>query len=101
MRIQNEEDYNAVLDEIDSLMDAEYDTPEGIRLNNLVTLVMEYEDNMETEKCVMCGGDTKVARQSYVDERAFYVEGAGQLCRDCWYITYEMEKQSFLRPLDK
>jgi hypothetical protein len=53
------------------------------------------------ENCVICNCDTKIAHEIHVDHRAFYVEGAGQLCRNCWYITYEMEKNSFLRPLDK
>lgn len=41
--IHNEEDYEAVLTEIDSLMDAVPGTPEGERLDVLVTLVEAYE----------------------------------------------------------
>ncbi len=41
--IKNEADYQATLAEIDGLMDAEYGTPEGDRLDVLVTLVEAYE----------------------------------------------------------
>ncbi len=42
--IKNEADYQAVLDEIERLIDAVPDTPEGDRLEVLVTLVEAYED---------------------------------------------------------
>jgi HTH-type transcriptional regulator / antitoxin HigA len=41
--IKNEADYDAVLAEIDTLMDAGPETPEGDRLDVLVTLVEAYE----------------------------------------------------------
>lgn len=41
--IRTEEDYRATLQEIESLMAAEVDTPEGDRLDVLVTLVEAYE----------------------------------------------------------
>ena len=41
--IRTEADYDAVLTEIDTLMDAEPDTPEGDRLDVLTTLVEAYE----------------------------------------------------------
>lgn len=41
--IKTEADYDAALNEIDGLMNAEHDTPEGDRLDVLVTLVEAYE----------------------------------------------------------
>jgi HTH-type transcriptional regulator/antitoxin HigA len=41
--IRTEEDYRATLQEIESLMSAEPGTPEGERLDVLVTLVEAYE----------------------------------------------------------
>ena len=41
--IRTEADYRAALKEIDSLMDAELDSPEGERLDVLTTLVEAYE----------------------------------------------------------
>jgi len=42
--IKNETDYQAALDEIESLFDATPDTPEGDRLEVLTTLVEAYEE---------------------------------------------------------
>jgi len=41
--VETEEDYRVTLGEIESLMRAEPDTPEGERLDVLVTLVEAYE----------------------------------------------------------
>lgn len=41
--IKNEADYDAALERIDMLMDAEIDTPEGDELDMLATLVEAYE----------------------------------------------------------
>jgi HTH-type transcriptional regulator/antitoxin HigA len=41
--IKTEADYEAVLEEIDRLMDAEPDTPEGDHLDVLTTLVEAWE----------------------------------------------------------
>jgi len=43
---------------------------------------------METEKCVTCGIDTGVPVNEHVDLRKNYVEGAGQLCAQCWGKVY-------------
>jgi HTH-type transcriptional regulator / antitoxin HigA len=42
--IKNDQDYQRVLKEIDRLMDARQDTPEGNRLDALATLVEAWED---------------------------------------------------------
>ena len=42
--IKTNEDYNAALEEIERLMDAEPETPDGDRLDVLVTLVEEWEE---------------------------------------------------------
>jgi len=41
--IKNETDYRATLKEVEALMSAEMDSPEGDRLDVLVTLVEAYE----------------------------------------------------------
>ena len=43
---------------------------------------------LEIEKCVVCGKKTKYAKDTPVQERIGYVEGAGQLCRDCHKELY-------------
>ena len=44
---------------------------------------------METEKCVNCEVETNVPVNEHVDLRKFYVEGAGQLCEECWNKIYK------------
>lgn len=42
-------------------------------------------DNEEKfEHCVLCGRKLKILKSTPITERLFYVEGAGQLCGDCW-----------------
>jgi hypothetical protein len=36
------------------------------------------------DNCVMCGEQTPYERDQHIDTRFGYVEGAGQLCRDCY-----------------
>jgi len=40
------------------------------------------------EKCVSCDKETKVDVNTHIDYRYYYVEGSGQLCRDCWEEIY-------------
>ena len=36
------------------------------------------------ERCVLCGQTTDIPLSLSIDLRVYYVEGSGQLCRDCW-----------------
>ena len=49
-RIQNEEQYQQVMERIGVIFDAEYGTAEGEELDKLVDLVVEYEETMAQEK---------------------------------------------------
>jgi hypothetical protein len=40
------------------------------------------------DKCVLCGVETLYERTDHVDFRLGYVEGAGQLCLDCYGKIY-------------
>lgn len=42
--IKNERDHQRMLKELEALMDAEANTPEGARLNELATLIDEWEE---------------------------------------------------------
>jgi len=46
-------------------------------------------EEKEKEKCVNCGRETEYLRSTPIDEREYYVEGAGQLCEDCWKEIYK------------
>lgn len=41
------------------------------------------------ESCLLCGCTTGVPLEEEIDYRAFYIEGAGQLCRECYKKLYE------------
>jgi uncharacterized protein YlaI len=36
------------------------------------------------DKCVLCGKETPYDKTTHIDYRLHYVEGAGQLCEDCY-----------------
>ena len=40
------------------------------------------------EKCVSCGIDTEYKFNDYIDFRFGYIEGAGQLCKECYVEIY-------------
>jgi len=54
--------------------------------NGLVTLVgKKQKDEFDIyETCVMCGEETTTLKTTHIDFRYGYVEGAGQLCRECY-----------------
>jgi len=39
---------------------------------------------MPNEKCILCGIETTVDVNTHVDFRTGYIEGAGQLCYECY-----------------
>jgi len=45
---------------------------------------------MEKEKdcCVVCGKETEYTKDTHIDLREHYVEGAGQLCKECYASIY-------------
>ena len=57
---------------------------------------MEIREVKMKDKCVSCGVETSYDKTDHVDFRLGYVEGAGQLCLDCYekiYMKYETEKK--------
>jgi len=48
----------------------------------LKQLEIPFEDIYED--CIMCGKKTTTLKTAHVDFRYGYVEGAGQLCRECY-----------------
>jgi hypothetical protein len=36
------------------------------------------------EECILCGVETTTLKTTHVDFRTGYIEGAGQLCRECY-----------------
>jgi hypothetical protein len=46
-------------------------------------------ENSNVEKCVSCGLNTGYSINQHVDSRKSYVEGAGQLCAECFIEVYK------------
>ena len=40
------------------------------------------------EYCILCGKLTETAKEQPLSERKYYIEGAGQLCRECYQAIY-------------
>ena len=65
-------------------------------INNIeiTDIVNQKEAGMEKEKCVRCGKETLYDQSTPVTVRRYFVEGAGQLCPDCWRKLYERENDT-------
>lgn len=50
---------------------------------------------IETDKdvCVLCDVETQYDKFDHVDSRHFYVDGAGQLCTNCYNDLYYEKKE--------
>ena len=44
------------------------------------------------DKCVSCDVETKYSEHDHIDFRIGYIEGAGQLCLDCYDDIYIKSK---------
>lgn len=40
------------------------------------------------DDCVSCGKETEFTADMTIDERKYYVEGSGQLCKKCYERIY-------------
>lgn len=50
--------------------------------------VISETKKVQTDLCVICSKDTGIPKTTDISYRNFYVEGAGQLCGDCWDKVY-------------
>ena len=49
---------------------------------------------MVREICVRCGQATAYDINTPIEMRRWYVEGAGQLCEECWYKLWPTTEES-------
>ena len=57
--------------------------------NNYDKIFKNKKDNkMKLDKCVMCGKKTRYAEEVPLELREHYVEGAGQMCTECYTKIY-------------
>lgn len=45
-------------------------------------------EDAEYEQCVCCHKKVCISKDEYIEFRPFYIEGAGQLCYDCYHELY-------------
>lgn len=50
------------------------------------------DNEMTFESCVLCGKQTNVRRNTHIYSRAYYVEGCGQFCQQCFTSVYAIEE---------
>jgi hypothetical protein len=56
---------------------------------------MEIGEVKMKDKCINCKCETLYDKETHIDFRLGYVEGAGQLCLDCWDTIYGVDKYSY------
>lgn len=61
--------------------------------SNTITNMEDKTKKVEMEKCVLCGKETIYPKDLNVELRDYYVEGAGQLCMDCYFDLYEKRER--------
>jgi hypothetical protein len=49
---------------------------------------------MKKDKCISCKKDTQYDEMTHIDMRCYYIEGAGQLCPDCYNKIYESKRDN-------
>lgn len=59
------------------------------------------KQDTEYEKCVLCGKQTMVAVNDNVLDRQYYVEGSGQLCKECYEKLYMPSEAYFKEEIEK
>jgi hypothetical protein len=46
--------------------------------------------NSQMDHCIKCNKVTIYSKDTHVSQREYYVEGAGQLCPECWNKIYNL-----------
>ena len=44
--------------------------------------------NLEMETCILCGKTLNTPKDMHISARRHYIEGAGQVCHECFVETY-------------
>jgi len=55
---------------------------------------------MANDKCITCGKETPYHLDVNIEYRSHYIEGTGQLCKECWDGTFPTteDERIFLVP---
>lgn len=49
---------------------------------------------MMKDKCVSCDCETLYDKETHIDQRLGYIEGAGQLCLECYDKIYGIKQNT-------
>jgi len=52
-------------------------------------------DDNKMDKCVCCSKETEYSVNEHINNRKYYVEGSGQLCKSCWNHIYSVLDNSW------
>lgn len=52
------------------------------------------------ERCAVCGKITEYTKDTPLSERFGYIDGGGQLCKDCYYELYIKKKSDGIEFLE-
>jgi len=53
-------------------------------MNNTIVKTSNDFEVISFEKCIVCDIVTDIPRNKHIDLREYYIEGAGQLCEQCF-----------------
>ena len=53
---------------------------------------LEEVEKVIMDKCVSCGKETEYPKNTHIDYRMYYIEGAGQLCEFCFNKIYKIKR---------
>ena len=60
-------------------------------------MIMNEQNNNQFEHCVLCRKVVSIDKSTHIDLRDNYIEGIGQICRDCYYKVEEDSNLSDIR----
>lgn len=49
---------------------------------------VDFVSKYGTDLCVICSTDTKINSNTNIEDRTHYVQGVGQICKDCYDIHH-------------
>lgn len=58
------------------------------KAKKLEKLIKQNQPNDNRDTCIICGKTLGYTKETSVENRGYYVEGAGQLCDTCWKDIY-------------
>jgi len=73
-------DENNLVTKVGHDMGGSYEIKEAVQLELFPTTV----NAGIYEECILCGVETTTLKTTHIDFRTGYIEGAGQLCRECY-----------------